>query len=103
MTDGSENTKIIIKKCGIESAAGACVGLSIDGYTDWYLPAIKELSLMYKQFMAIGGFAMADYWSSTEEVTNGGPGAWAVRFAKAGKECIANKNKNFCVRPIRKF
>jgi len=103
MTDGSENSKTIVAIGGEKSAAGLCAGLTIEGYSDWYLPSIKELSMMYSHFMEIGGFVMADYWSSTEDVDAGGMKAWAVRFGKSGKEFAANKDKKFAVRPIRKF
>jgi len=46
----------------------------------WYLPSREELLLMYEQLQArgIGGFADADYWSSSPG--NEPETAWAVRF-----------------------
>ncbi len=103
MTDGSENSKTIVAKGGEKSAAGLCAGLTLDDYSDWYLPSIKELSMMYSHIMEIGGFIMGDYWSSTEEIKSSGFKAWAVRFGKSGKEIAAKKDKKFAVRAIRKF
>ncbi len=102
MTDGKENTDLIVKIAGDMSGSHLCGNLNIDGYKDWYLPSIKELTLLYSQLMKVGGFIMADYWSSTEDIKKNNR-AWAVRFAKAGKEFTARKYEKFAVRPIRKF
>jgi len=102
ITDGLPNTKDIISVSKTKSAAGICDTLKLNGFTGWYLPSLKELSMMYNQLMVIGGFAMASYWSSTEDIKNNGC-AWAVNFSKKGKEQKTNKSKKFCVRAIRKF
>lgn len=46
--DGVQNTNAMIT-AGIENheAAEFCVNLSINGYTDWYLPALAELKIAY--------------------------------------------------------
>lgn len=50
------------------SAAAYCENLNQLGYTDWYLPAMGELSVMYTNKTAIGGFETSGiwYWSSSE-------------------------------------
>jgi hypothetical protein len=46
--DGRANTDAMITAgIGSHPAANFCVGLSIGGYTDWYLPAIRELEIAY--------------------------------------------------------
>ena len=56
---------------GTAPAASFCSNLNYGGYTDWYLPSINELSLLYTNYAAIGGFqtgagGIAVYLSSTE-------------------------------------
>ena len=78
---GKRNTSLIIENQGANSnsyAAGICANLKLTvnrkTYNDWYLPSIKELSLMYKSQKAINATALANngnplsyyYWSSTE-------------------------------------
>jgi hypothetical protein len=47
--DGAANTAAIVT-AGIAAhpAANFCVGLSIGGYSDWYLPAFYELDIAYQ-------------------------------------------------------
>jgi len=47
-------------------AALLCVNLSIDGFSDWYLPSMEELKLMHEHREIIGGFGLDFYWSSSE-------------------------------------
>ena len=49
--DGRANTDAMIA-AGIANhpAANFCVGLSIGGFTDWYLPATLELEIIYRAF-----------------------------------------------------
>ena len=73
---GSSNTVLIINTQGTGSyAAQACNDLSLNGYSDWFLPSKDELNQMYVNKAAIdatatanGGsaFATSFYWSSSE-------------------------------------
>jgi hypothetical protein len=46
--DGAANTAAIVTAdIAIHPAANFCVGLSIDGFSDWYLPARYELDIAY--------------------------------------------------------
>jgi hypothetical protein len=75
---GQANTTAIITSQGTGSyAASLCDGLSLNGYTDWFLPSKDELNEMYLNKTTIditaiansgSGFA-AGYWSSTEYST----------------------------------
>ncbi len=105
MSEGFENTHKIIEEYGTDNAAGICDTLTLGGFTDWYLPSIKELSLMFKELILIGGFTMSSYWSSTEAKHRKGwaTTAWGVHFGNGGKEFVAEKKKRFRVRPIRRF
>jgi hypothetical protein len=63
---GSANTDTIIAVQGSGSYA-ASIARDYDGggYTDWFLPSKDELSQLYVNRAAIGGFDNNNYWSST--------------------------------------
>lgn len=80
-TDGAANTATIVSALGSGNsyAAGLCADYEVDGngntpcststcYSDWYLPAINQLEVLYNNRDAVGGFTPSgNYWSSTEE------------------------------------
>lgn len=75
--DGEANTRAIIAAAGTTSAAGACATYSAGDSTDWYLPAARELNLLYTNVTIINaaldndndprttGLNAREYWSST--------------------------------------
>jgi hypothetical protein len=64
---GNANTNTIIENQGAGSyAAQLCADLVLGGYSDWYLPSKDELNQLYLNKTAVGGFANANYWSSSE-------------------------------------
>lgn len=56
---GAQNTiDIIIAGCSTAAnAANICADLSFNGYDDWFLPSINELSQLYLNRAMIGGFS----------------------------------------------
>jgi hypothetical protein len=98
---GDTNTAAIIAACPTPGiAANLCDNLSLNGYTDWYLPARDELWEMFLQRTVIGRFTNYLYWSSTEDSS---PGAWFVSFDGDGYAALTNKDAFANVRCIRKF
>ena len=77
-TDGDGNTATIITVdadgtvAGFQThqAAQTCSDLSYGGNTDWYLPSVDELNVLYGARNVIGNFQNDDYWTSTESVVH---------------------------------
>ena len=66
-TDGATNTANMVAQNSTAPGAGVlCNSLTTGGFTDWFLPAKDQLNCLFTNKTAIGGFANAFYWSSTE-------------------------------------
>jgi clan AA aspartic protease (TIGR02281 family) len=65
----------------------------------WRLPTKEELNELYKHKDAIGGFAAANYWSSSEYSSNF---AWYQNFF-FGNQFYYNKGNISAVRAVRTF
>lgn len=98
--DGERNTIAHAENCYEEgSAARLCYDLEFNGFNDWWLPSPQDLIQLYLNKNAIGGFADAIYWSSSEfELVN----AWYVNFG-TGYNGWDTKEKVYKVRAIRYF
>ena len=97
---GKWNTMLIIANQGAGSyAATICNSYTGGGYTDWYLPSKDELNKLYINQGAIGGFASAYYWSSSEDYTSA---AWIQDFG-SGYQYYGYKNYADYVRAVRAF
>jgi hypothetical protein len=99
---GLANTNAIITSQGATAtsyAAGLARAYAGGGYTDWYLPSKDELNKLYLNRIAIGGFADASYWSSTEF---GVDLAWSLDFTR-GIQFNGVKDYPNSVRAIRAF
>jgi hypothetical protein len=80
-------------------AAKVCYDLELNDFTDWFLPSIEELNLIYenvhKNFQ--GDFGRNEYWSSSE-YTEGS--SWIKSFLN-GDEYGYQKSFNRMVRCVR--
>jgi Protein of unknown function (DUF1566) len=85
---------------GPYQAASYCTTLSLGGHTDWYLPALGELEILYLNQGAIGGFNTSGtyYWSSTED---GEVSAGSQRFSD-GSQSGFSKGNDQLVRCVRR-
>lgn len=126
-SDGATNTTAIVNcltngnaPCagGIDIntyAAGICSIYEVDSqgnspclagnacYNDWFLPAVNQLSCLYTNRVAIGGFSATFYWTSTE-ASGGNATTWArYQHFDVGTQNIAQKTSNFRVRCVRNF
>lgn len=106
MTDGRANTLKMAADTGYRApyrAAALCRALTAGGRDDWYLPARDELSVLYENRAAIGGFD-----------TSGGPGSWYWASTEAGDRALGRvfddstatfteaKGMSFSVRCVRR-
>lgn len=98
---GNANTDKIIALYGAEvNAARLCYDLSLNGYTDWYLPSYHEINEMYLNKIAVGGFTSNYYyWTSSE---NNAGNAYYQRF-DTGVRGYSSKTSSYHVRAIRSF
>jgi len=104
---GKNNTTTIVTWLNNHSetgkAAQICDALTEASYSDWFLPSLGELNLMYTNLHieGVGGFTSVYYWSSSE---GGDNTAWAKSFdgGLQGKY-LKNDFNNRLVRAARAF
>ena len=97
---GQANTTAIVTIQGTGSyAAQLCNDLIVGGYNDWFLPSKDELNKLYLNKVAIGGFAVDSYWSSSEYRAYY---AWYQYFGN-GYQNLNYKLNTYRVRAVRAF
>jgi len=99
---GQTNTTAIVSACPQQSyAAKICDTLTLEGYSDWFLPSDEELDSMYVHQGLIPNLDTWWYWSSTEADATGAmfvDFTWpSFYYASTSKQVTMN------VRCIRKF
>jgi hypothetical protein len=107
--DGLSNSNAIVGQAGHSSSAAAlCLNSTSGGQSDWYLPSIQELNILWDNYYTvaqslsqiIGATQLQSvYWSSSE---NNGIMALYFYFTNGYADLNA-KNYNFFVRAIRAF
>ena len=119
MTDGYANTTAIVSAAnGSATAAGLCDSYSAGGFTDWYLPSVREMSLLANNDIAIDRILDNDsdpntnglnqeyitptngiYWCSLEFSNNS---AWFY-FMGTSTSNVTSKENTYRIRAIREF
>jgi hypothetical protein len=98
---GQANTEAIVSGCSSAGiAAKICSDLVLNGYSDWFLPSLNELNLMFQQRNTIGGFVPDFYWSSSEFNENT---AWNHDFSIGNQYNFNKSYETLRVRAIRPF
>jgi hypothetical protein len=103
---GEANTSLIVAGCNDASfAAKLCSNLTLGGQSDWFLPSVSELDLMFKnlQLNNQGNFnTSSDYWSSSDFNSSF---AWGINFGSGSLNSFGNyKNSTIqYVRAVRAF
>jgi hypothetical protein len=100
---GAANTSAITGGCITTDviAAKVCDALALNTFSDWYLPSIEELNLMYQNLdqKNLGGFSPVFYWSSSEDNV---ALAWYLHFGD-GSKLHDGKDYPVYVRAVRSF
>lgn len=108
--DGLSNSNSIVGQAGhTSSAAKLCLDLVSGGQSDWYLPSIQELNMLWNNYYTVtralsqisGATQLSNsvYWSSSEYDGNG---AWYFYFG-GGYPGGDDKDNTNCVRAVRAF
>ena len=99
---GFANTSAIFTLCN-SAAANQARGYNGGGMTDWSLPSKDELNALYSypNRNAIGGFAAAKYWSSSQN--NNRSSAWSQDFSSGEQQSKSGITSSYGVRPVRAF
>jgi hypothetical protein len=100
---GLSNTNRIISQCAsINSAARVCDNYTLNGLSDWFLPSVDELEIMYKSSINVynlASFSSQEIWSSSEF----GASSSYTYNAYYGYKTTESKGLGYRVRPIRRF
>ncbi|MCX6736545.1 MAG: DUF1566 domain-containing protein, partial [Candidatus Parcubacteria bacterium] len=96
---GHQNTHDMIS-AGCTNAAQLAHGVTIGGYSDWFLPSKDELNQMYVnlKIYGVGNFVNSGYWSSSENSIY----AWSQNFNGSGQG-YGDKSAIGYLRAIRAF
>ena len=108
--DGLSNSNAIVAQAGhTSSAAKLCLDLVSGGQSDWYLPSIQELNMLWNNYYTVARvlsqisgatqLSYYDYWSSSE---NYGNYAWYFKFYY-GSVSFNGKSSTGYVRAVRAF
>jgi hypothetical protein len=110
--DGLSNSNAIVAQAGhISSAASLCINSTNGGQSDWYLPSVDEMSLLWDNHFrvnrtlstiagATGMLYSFDYWTSSEIMDDI---VWYFNFNYNTGGNAGSKINIFHVRAIRAF
>jgi len=108
--DGLSNSNSIVGQAGhTSSAAKLCLDLVSGGQSDWYLPSIQELNMLWNNYYTVSRalsqisgatqLSKSVYWSSSE---SSNIYAWTFYFSYGDSNLYSKYNTNY-VRAVRAF
>jgi hypothetical protein len=100
---GIANTATIVAGCTTSGiSAQICSDLTLNGYSDWFLPSLDELQEMYDNLAAedLGNFANHTYWSSTQQSATQ---AYTIDFNNGNTNGHNKSQTNRHTRAMRRF
>jgi hypothetical protein len=100
---GSANTALIVAGCTTSGiSARICDELTLNGYSDWFLPSLDELAEMYTKLKVngFGNFANQSYWSSTQSSATQ---AYTIDFNNGNSNAHNKSQTNRHTRAMRRF
>ena len=108
--DGLSNSNAIVGQAGhTSSAAKMCIDLVSGGQSDWYLPSVQELNMLWNNYYTVasalsqisGATQLTNtyYWSSSEYANHH---AWSFYFSD-GSPNYLSKGYSSYVRAVRAF
>lgn len=105
ISSGMANTNAIVAGCAEASiAAKICANLTLNSYSDWFLPSKDELYILYTNLHlnGFGGFAYSYYWSSSEYAGTEADFVWEQDFSVGSQGSNYKYNMDY-VRAVRAF
>ena len=87
-----------------DNANSRCRSLNVNGFTDWRLPDINELNLMYNNLAkkGLGGFIDGEYWSSSRD-SRSSTQSWYKWLTREGYQSTNSMSSSKMVRAVRAF
>ena len=81
------------------TAMSMCQASRVGGFSDWRLPTIAELAILYTHRNEIGGFKSGRYWSSSSSSSSSYP-YWCYDFSNGTQDYVGS-NSQYYVRAVR--
>jgi hypothetical protein len=91
--DGPTNSATMAALGSNYSAAQFCENLNTGGYTDWYMPARKELASIYCQLKPTTGDNAGDYGYATAQIEATGVNSWSIPKRTTGYSSVGNPSQ----------
>jgi len=103
LTEGDNNAAQLCNKYQVDSQGNTPCQAGNTCYSDWFLPANKQLSTVLDKYKETGFFEDSEYWSSTESTNDPAETAIAQRVIDRNIAFLTYKVDLKSVRCVRSF